>query len=517
MPLNRQLLKYGLLVILLVELLSFLGHFYPVAGQAGFFVIIAAVLVLSVYRLQYGVLAGLAELFIGSQGHLFMFQAAGIDISIRIGLWLVVLAVWLGKMILDKGYLSKLLTWKRRELIPAFAVLLLFVGWGVVNGFLAGHSLNQIFFDANGWLYFAWIFPLFTVAREKDFFRNTFSVFLTSVLWLVLKSFFLLYIFSHEIGAFTDDLYTWVRDTRIGEITDLSGDFHRIFFQSHIFLLPGFFAGLMLWWRHTGQLEKQNKLSGKRFWQGKTGALLVLLTALCFSVTLLSLSRSNWVGIFLGTLAFLAFVLWHKPRAWRRLGLLVPVGLTSGLLALGMIALIVAFPYPQPKQGASAAKTISSRAQQVNNEAGASSRWNLLPELWGEIEQAPVLGKGFGETVTYRSNDPRVLASNPDGQYTTFAFEWGWLDIWLKLGLPGLLSYLALSAIIIFKSFFNLSSLRSQESAILTGFTLGLIAIVGVNFFSPYLNHPLGIGYVLFLSALYLNLRSNHTFITDYN
>ena len=61
-----------------------------------------------------------------------------------------------------------------------------------------------------------------------------------------------------------------------------------------------------------------------------------------------------------------------------------------------------------------------------------------------EISQEPFFGQGYGATVTYLSQDPRVLENNPSGLYTTYAFEWGYLDIWLKLGIGGIIAYLLL-------------------------------------------------------------------------
>jgi O-antigen ligase len=505
--LNAKLIRLSLLLILTVELLSFLGHFHPLLEQVGFFVILLAALAASIYRLQYGVLIGLAELFIGSQGHLFMFTAGGQEISIRIGLWLVVLAVWAGKT-LDSALrkrvpLARRLTHIRQnELAPYFLVLFLFIGWGVVNGLLSGHPFDRIFFDANGWLYFAWIFPLFAVAGERDFFRNTFSIFLAACGWLVLKTFFLLYIFSHNLEYLARELYTWVRDSRVGEITDMQAGFYRIFFQSHIFVLTAFFVLLMGLWSRLGETAKTVK--------NKTSWFYTLGLALSLAITVLSLSRSNWFGFGLAGLGFLVLAIGLRwQHKWKRLGQTALFGLAGSVAAIAIISAIVLFPFPQPGDGAGAAKALSERTQKIQTEAGASSRWNLLPELWSEVKQAPVLGQGFGETVTYISNDPRVLEQSPDGTYTTTAFEWGWLDIWLKLGFFGLLSYLAVLAIIIFKSFKYFSTTAKPQGVIIIGLALGLVALTSVNFFSPYLNHPLGIGYILFLASLYINASRN--------
>src|SRR5690606_26879171 len=48
----------------------------------------------------------------------------------------------------------------------------------------------------------------------------------------------------------------------------------------------------------------------------------------------------------------------------------------------------------------------------------------------------PILGSGYGTTVTYETSDPRLL-STIGSSYTTYAFEWGYHDIWLKIGVVG--------------------------------------------------------------------------------
>jgi len=165
--------------------------------------------------------------------------------------------------------------------------------------------------------------------------------------------------------------------------------------------------------------------------------------------------------------------------------------LASLTLTLGLAF----FPWPTTLGGFNATALLSDRATGLTGEAGASSRWQLLPPLWQEIKQAPIMGQGFGATVTYLTSDPRVLAASPSGVYTTYAFEWGWLDVWLKLGILGLLAYLILFAKIIFAGL----KINTALSLSLTG---GLIILAAVNIFSPYVNHPLGIGYLLIAAAM---------------
>jgi len=88
--------------------------------------------------------------------------------------------------------------------------------------------------------------------------------------------------------------------------------------------------------------------------------------------------------------------------------------------------------------------------------------------------------------------------------YTTYAFEWGYLDIWFKIGLLGLLSYLFWLGIIFKKGIsYYKTSPTIEIKTITLGLLFGLIALIITNIFTPYLNHPLGIGYLLLLSAVF--------------
>jgi O-antigen ligase len=173
-------------------------------------------------------------------------------------------------------------------------------------------------------------------------------------------------------------------------------------------------------------------------------------------------------------------------------------------ISIGFVALVVKFPYPKPTGGFNTAELLSERASEIKGEAAVASRWALLPELWKKIKIAPILGKGFGAAVTYKSSDPRILEQNPRGEYTTYAFEWGWLDIWLKLGFLGLMAYLILIGKIVYDGLSKISNAecRMPNAELILGLIIGIAVISVVNIFTPYLNHPLGIGYLILVSAI---------------
>ncbi len=497
-----SIFKNTFLLIFLTELLSLFAFLLPDFNSIAFLLILLLILILSIIKLDYGIYAALAELFIGSKGYLFAFSFGNREISIRIGIWLVVLSVWLigavVKFIRNRNQKREHLFsfFVKQTFLPYFIILFLFIAWGLVNGFLSHNSFNNIFFDFNGWLYFAYIFPLYSIFKNNPGkqLKIIGNIFLSASLWLSIKTFILLFIFSHNSGALAETIYHWVRDTGVGEITYVQGGFYRVFFQSHIYILIAFFVILLF----ALVTFKKNTLLNKAF------ILNFILLIIFLTVNILSYSRSNWIGLVFGLLIFFFFI--FKKYGLKKIFDAILVLFFAAVLSLGLLVCIVRFPFPSPTGGFSATSLLSKRATQISGEAGLSSRWSLYPELWQKISSSPALGHGFGTTLTYISSDPRVLEANPEGEYTTYAFEWGWLDIWLKLGIFGLAIYIALIIKII-----SIGLSESGENQILkNGLAIGLAAVAVVSFFSPYLNHPLGIGYVL-LTAMALTSANSKT------
>ena len=490
---NNKIIRNTSLFIILTEALSFLGYYYQIINSIAFFAIAILVLVLSLYRLEYGLFILLTELLIGSFGYLFYFETGGFKISIRIALWLIIMSVWLAKEIIKIIKTKKIeLDFFRSSYLFYFLALFIFIVFGMINGFLKNNSLNNIFFDSNNWFYFSLIFPIFSVLKNDDNIKIVKQIFLTSIGWLSIKTIILAYIFSHSFNFFALDLYLWVRRSGVGEITQVVPGFNRIFMQSHIFILIGFF--ILLFYLLKNLKEKSIALNKQNF-------SLIIFSALLLSVIIISFSRSFWLGLVAGAIFIYLIAIFKIKIGLKKFVIFNLISVSIIILSLALTLIIVKFPYPAPAGEFDATNLFSERATQIAGEAGVSSRWQLLPELWQKIKTAPVLGQGFGATVTYKSNDPRVLATNYGGEYTTYAFEWGWLDIWLKIGILGLLAYLILFTKIIFdglkiNSFFSFS------------LATGLILILAVNMFSPYANHPLGIGYLIIAAIMIEKLKT---------
>lgn len=493
-----------LLFVFLFEIISYLGHFLPFFKALGFVSLFSFAFVLICYRFEYGVYILLAELFVGSMGRLFAIDIFGFSLSIRIALWILVMIFWGARIIFlwNKGGKKGLSDILHGGYFAYFMVMFFVIFWGIVNAAMRHNPWSNIINDANAWLYFAVFFPIFFVFSEEgktqQRIKDLLEILLASSLWISLKTFFVVYVFSHKMIFTMPELYTWIRDTRIGEITNMSSGFVRVFFQSHIFVLASSF--LILFLLTDFLIRKREERACLSLSEKKLLIVNLFLLSLFWAVNILGLSRSNWVGTLVGLVCFFSSTIVFY--SWKKIFLPLSVLIGTFFCAYILILGVIHFPFPGGDSGISASDILSDRAGNISGEAGASSRFALLPKLWGEIKTEPILGKGFGATVTYKSSDPRILEKDPSGAYTTFAFEWGWLDIWLKLGLFGVLFYLYFLFVLIFGRLFKYYKNRNSFSLIEMSFLLGLVVISCVSFFSPYLNHPLGITYLIITATI---------------
>ncbi|MGE5426018.1 MAG: O-antigen ligase family protein [Bacillota bacterium] len=464
-------------LIILVELLSFAAYFLP-AWQpylpvAAFF----AAFLLSLRSLEYGLIAAAMELVIGSKGHLFSYEILGFPFSLRFALWagiMLATAIYVWRRGIKASYLDISSRMPYKKVFAVFVVMLFI---GVLQGILRNHDLGLVLADANAWIYLSLFIPALLVydgSKEKA--RRLFSYFLIAVAWLCFETFFLLFVFSHNL-AIMPDIYLWLRRSGIGEVTAMGGGWQRIFIQSQIYA-P--IAYLFILWSLLNNKTKRN--------------ISLLALSLLMTVIIVSMSRSFWLA--LGVTGVLLAIYSFQGRTRDYLKALGYV-LASLLGAAMLMYLTIKFPYPNPATGLSA-EALAQRLELSGNDAAVSSRWSQLPELRDSISRSPLIGQGFGKTITYNSQDPRVLALHPDGRYTTYAFEWAYLDIWLKIGLLGLGAYLTWLILII------AGWLKKGEDRHIRQVVAASIIFLGiVNVFTPYLNHPLGLGFLVLSTCFF--------------
>lgn len=459
-----------------LEIVSFAVFPYFWLSRLAF---IAALLIAGYFtwqKLENGVYFLLAELIVGGLGALLMFPIGGGHISIRLGLFAVVFAIWLIRQIQSRDF-----NWlKDKRLIPlcVFAALFLLA---IGQGYLSGHSLSAIYSDMNGYLYLALI-PLFLSIKLDP--KMLARILVCGSLVLGLKTIAILFIFSHGfafVGA--NAIYKWIRDTGVGEITLISSPLYRVFFQSHFYNLLALILSACLLLIRPRELEKY---LSQRYAQ----SLLILFAWFNFFIIVISQSRSFWVGGLAVLIIMIPAAAIYYKIDWRRIVIyfaMIPVfALLSNFAGQAVI-------------GDFQTDFFTGRVSGASGEAAVSSRMAELAPAFELIKNAPLLGNGFGTTVHFRSDDPRIKNNaNPEGWTDAAMIEWGYLDLAIKAGILGLLAYLVFLAVIFWQLF--VSSLRYDYLS--AGLLAGFAALLIVHMFTPYLNHPLGLGLVLALWSL---------------
>ncbi|MDP3971191.1 MAG: O-antigen ligase family protein [bacterium] len=467
--------------LLALELVSWLGYNYEQFRNISLIVIVVLILVISIKKLEYGVYAIIAELVVGSHGYMLSIPIGSFNLSLRLALFLVVMLAWL----IDVAR-SKKIYFFHSQFWKWYVALITFLIIGVLVGYLMGNDLSNIFFDWNGYLFIGLIFPFTQAIRHREQILKIIMVVFAGITILAMQTLLILFLFSHQTSFqhYLPALYQWIRDFRIGEITLKDNGFYRIFFQSHIYVIYALLLSLSF-------------LLKKFRWE------YFIFLEISITLIFLSYSRSFWVAILI-TLCGLALFLIVKYRiSLKKVSLLYASMLllfcVGYLLVLGVVN--VSLPGGSGS-GVGATSLLTERTQDPTAEAGGGSRMALIKPLLEKNLEHPLLGSGFGTTVTYATQDQRALENNPDGMYTTYAFEWGYLDMWLKLGVAGTAVYGILILLLIVRGYEIATTESLADRNIVFGIVFGLIALVVIHALTPYLNHPLGIGWLLFTTVI---------------
>lgn len=466
-----KFLGAALAAFIAVELISLTTFQLPGPSLIWLLLIGVVVTLSTLHDTSWGVYALMAELFVGGKGYLISVPVGGAILSLRMALFIVVFGTWFAKWCVGavrsrRSVRSATTQW----LAPAGLAFMICIG--LLQGLLR-YPINQIFYDGNAWLFFALLPVVWGALLKPSPVQRVLQLLAAATMVSGVKTLVLLYLFGHHDTQWLAGVYQWVRDTGVGEITFISGSLFRIFFQSHIFALVAWLVFL--------------SLLVQRAFRSRADIIAAATVIYVASLTLLvSQSRSFWVGGVAGFLLISAVAVWRRqlrPSGVAILILLVGYVVSTQLSAVTLIS------------GNYGGNLLADRFRALGREPAASARASQLGPLLDAVRQRPLFGWGFGKQLTYQSQDPRVLGEHPDGWYTTTAFEWGYFDIALKIGLLGLLWYLAWIGLLIARSL-------AANAPVAQSLGIGLAGIAATNMFTPYLNHPLGIGWVLVTSAV---------------
>ena len=238
----------GLLIIFwALEIFSFAATY----NLPAFILLIVLTAALTIYRSEYGLLALLAELFIGSMGHLFYIELGEARLPLRVGMFAAFMSVFSGQ------FVWQLI--KERSKSVYWRALSSFSGWrwygllgvailvAILNAYWRQNEPAFIFSDLNGWLYLFIIVPLVAIysqASESAMSRLR-TLFIAGVFWVSLKTLFVLFMFAHE-AIVAPALYYWLRRIIGGEVTVGVAGWPRVFIQGQVFVVIAYLATFWL-------------------------------------------------------------------------------------------------------------------------------------------------------------------------------------------------------------------------------------------------------------------------------
>ncbi len=483
--------------IVAFELLSVAGYFFEPLNLFGFLLIVILTFVFSLQKLQYGLAIVAAELAIGSKGHLFSLGVGEHDIGVRIGIFAALFLAWIvyciKKAIYKKSDCCMLL---RSSWAPWYGLVGIAAVIGIAIGMVRSTPLGAVYMDANAWVFFLLAPVVWDAVRSREQFSLVAKTFIAASAVRITTILALFYVMGHKGFGFDViySVYRWARTTGLAEITQFDFNVSRVFLQSQIYdaillcVLASVFALL---------IKSRKTLSRIDLMALALGVITSLI---------LSFSRSYWIAVLIS----IPFIAWLIARyySWKAVAKTAMLFLVITAASLLLLVVVSRLPIPST-EGGFEFDLLAKRVSDLGDEAAAASRWNLLPVLIDTIRTEPLWGYGFGKTVTYYSKDPRVLEGNPSGAFTTYAFEWGYLDMLIKLGFIGLALYFLFLGAILKRGWQKILSATDEMSRVVSiGLWCGCIVLLVTHIFSPYLNHPLGIGYLVAYS-LFLNVADS--------
>ncbi|MEK7631322.1 MAG: hypothetical protein AAB445_00440 [Patescibacteria group bacterium] len=469
---------YLVALFVAIEALSFFGWQYPVVGVFAWLGIVALTFAVALVRPEAALGAVMAELVLGGKGYLFSLPIGQADLSLRLGIFL---AVMIGSAVTTIRLHNVWGTqWRFRWLWLGWIAIAV---WAAVVGLLRGNGFGAVFNDANAFLFLA-LAPAFGLLRTREHLMHVLYWIGAAIIVLALKTALVQGLFTHYASTDLVLLYKWVRDTGVGEVTYIIGHLYRVFFQSHVYGLLAFFTGIGL-----------AVARPKRQW------LWTVVAGLGAYVVVVSLSRSFWLG---GLVALaLALVGMLSRRSFR-----VCIAPVSFFAAIALLVAYVGFQwtlnFPGLWGGGGSGGTLVRARSDIQAESAASSRRELLPVITRAMFDHPFTGSGLGTSLTYQTKDPRVnTAKTSKGTaYTTTAFELGYHGFALQFGLVLVLAWLYLLFRFLQQGL-TILRLHSPDRPIVAGLWLSVFALCTLHLTTPYLNHPLGFGFILLAAAAF--------------
>lgn len=357
------------------------------------------------------------------------------------------------------------------KLILIFSV---WIGICAIRGYLVSKfSLHDIIGDVTGFVSLALIFLFMYALDDKKYIRTVTNIIIAAVtvqgLAIMLMNFGIaLGVLNFEgLNKLIDDLY-------MGAMAWIYPGSVRIFLKSSIYLQVGFLLAL-------GMLVNETSKKKRRL-------LYISLIIVGYSI-ILSFTRGFWIAAFITTLLLFIKkpVSFIKPLGITIIGVIILLSLNMASfrnvnIAHSIIARTGIVHADTTKIAEEGSKNI------VSNDAvdeASDYRVALKAAMVKQIKKTPILGTGYG--IIFSQVHQEVSHS-----------EYMYYDIWVEMGLIGLLLYIGMFITMGYKWLkIRIERRDINKNNYLDEYIFAFLGVAITTSVNPFLNNPIGITYLV--------------------
>lgn len=426
------------------------------------------------------------ELFIGGGGRLIDFGV----LSIRQILFLLILCTFVFRIVKNKQFLDRNVNTFLSFNITSVAIYMLIAWFGVsaLIGLIHGHAVSIVAMDFLRVCFFLLYFP-FAYYISEERYRKSKIISILKYSSLIVAVFTILVslvgktVFSHNFGVFYDFMNSVMNDDLFFRPS------HSVFYKGHFFVLMGLLVSL------NAVLSKQ-------------GSKIDVVNII---VCLISIIWSETRGFLLAIMFGILFIVMMDVKTftdrvkglWKKVTHLLNSKFILKKIAVSLlIVMAVPFMYKYMTIERFGTDTVSQQKPDTPakepqepqiDDVSVNTRLEFIlasQDLVFKSVPAFVVGSGYGTEIAGRDT----------------GIEMSFLDILVEQGVIGLALWLYVCFII----FYNYHLVYKAEGSVETT-DISLLACIAalmlLTNINPFINNPLGIGFILIILVLSKNKR----------
>lgn len=394
------------------------------------------------------------ELVLGGSGRLITI---GPYVSIRYILFFVAIIYLLFK------YVSRRFRIKKNVFYIDILLFMYVIIFSIGIGLMCGYEINNVLISSKGYLYILMYIPFSIIIDNKGKSKQIYRLFINCsvILALITLTIFVFFYFDDAVYPFLSPI---LRKFDYGYIA-LRGGLPAVFMKTSPFMAITFIIVLI----NFVNIEKEKNIYN-------IFKLMILLLGI-----FATMSMGIWIATFIGVI--IAIVLFSGKK--KIMGIA-----TIGLLVV--ISLLFLSEYI----------TVSLANRLSSTDSSFIIKFDQLLTLFRLWLEKPMFGYGLGLEITFQTE----LVSR-----TMVNFELFWIQILVNMGLIGLVVFLRMFTKPIYYTKKLSEEISFEESIQLKSLIIGLIVLSVISSVNPFLNNPIGIGYLIIV------MSTVSAYLSDYN